>query len=94
MIGKNVRYDECELLAETVTKAGLTRIWRKTELAQTLFDNNSDASALNYFNRYLKRHPDLLAALHAAGWHPADRLFYPHQVKVVFDYVNAARRDR
>ena len=93
-LGKKVTYGDIQQHAIFTQGREINRIWNKSELAQHLFLSASYRSALNQFNRYLRRHPDLLAALHAAGWHDTDRLFYPHQVKVVFDYVNAARRDR
>ena len=91
-LGKNVKYNDIETHFQASLSAGLPHIWNKTELALRLFPNASRSSSLNQFSRFLRNSPDLLAALHTAGWHDTDRLFYPHQVKVVFDYIRGCEQ--
>lgn len=63
------------------------RVYGHQELALLYFPNILPASASTQFTRWIRRDPDLLAALQAAGYRKGIRIYTPLQVRILVDHM-------
>lgn len=64
------------------------KAYGKSELAALYLPNaNSTDSARRTMIRWINRNKELKRKLHACGYNPLQRTFYPNQVKLIVAYL-------
>lgn len=64
-----------------------TRAYSKSELAQAYSPELTQCAALNRLRRWIEGDRDLLAALHAAGYRPQQRILTAKQVAIIYEFI-------
>jgi hypothetical protein len=65
----------------------MARSYSKNELAQAYAPDIAPASARNRLAHWIRHNSALHRALLEAGYHPAQQIFTPLQVEIIFRYL-------
>ena len=65
----------------------ILRPYSKTELAMAYAPELSISGALHRFQRWIEMQPELMNALHSAGYTKLQRIFSVKQVRLIFEYL-------
>jgi len=66
----------------------------KKELALRYTPDGSYGAAINRLTRWINGDPELLSALHAAGYQDTQRILTPRQVSIIYDYLGTPEEMR